>query len=388
LAAHQEIQSMLNSADVPVSMEQEISFRMLVESVAEYAIFMLDPEGHVLTWNEGAKRIKGYSSEEIIGRHFSHFYTPEARDSGWPQRELEIAAEQGRFTDEGWRVRKDGTKFWAVVVITALRDKTGTLYGFSKVTRDMTDRRDWEERVQKLNTELRSRLNQLTESQKLVELRTLELQNLSGRLLQLQDEERRRIARELHDSVGQELAALKMTLGVARTNEEREAAIKESIALTESAIKSVRSLSYLLHPPLLDESGLLPALHWFIDGVRKRSGIQVQLDIKPVSFPRLGKDTETTIFRVIQEALTNVYRHSGSTGARVELDRQPERVVLRIRDYGKGMLPNPSSMGSGSIGVGIGGMRERVKQFGGELTLSSAEPGTIVEAFIPLFPPA
>ena len=362
-------------------------FRLLIESVSDYAIFMLDPDGHILTWNEGAKRIKGYAPDEIIGKHFSQFYTAEARESRWPQRELQMAAEQGRFTDEGWRVRKDGTTFWANVVITALRDSEGNLVGFSKVTRDMTERRDWEERVQKLNTELRSRVNQLAESQKLVELRTLELQNLSARLLQLQDEERRRIARELHDAVGQELAVLKMTLAGAKPDR-LEQAVKNSIEMTDAAIKTVRSLSYLLHPPLLDESGLMAALHWFIEGIEKRSGVQVQLILKPVSFPRLSRDIETTIFRVVQESLTNVYRHSGSTMARVELDRQPERVVLRIRDYGKGLLTDPAELSATKLGVGIGGMRERVKQFGGELRISSAEPGTVVEAYIPLFPSA
>lgn len=189
-----------------------------------------------------------------------------------------------------------------------------------------------------------------------------------------------------HDAVGQELAVLKMTLQAARRNDQRESAVEQAIGLTDSAIKTVRSLSYLLHPPLLDESGLMPAIHWFIEGVQERSGIQVQLLVKPLSFPRLGRDIETTIFRVIQEALTNVYRHSGSTGARVELDRQPERIVLRIRDYGKGILTDPSATGGSKIGVGIGGMRERVKQFGGDLKVTPAEPGTIVEASIPLFP--
>jgi len=230
-------------------------------------------------------------------------------------------------------------------------------------------------------------VNQLAESQKLVELRTLELQNLSARLLQLQDEERRRIARELHDAVGQELAVLKMTLAGAKP-ERLEEAVKNSILMTDATIKTVRSLSYLLHPPLLDESGLMAALHWFIEGIEKRSGVQAQLILKPPSFPRLTRDIETTIFRVVQEALTNVYRHSGSSMARVELDRQPERVVLRIRDYGKGMLTDPTELSATKLGVGIGGMRERVKQFGGELRISSAEPGTVVEAYIPLFPSA
>ncbi|MFL6200205.1 MAG: PAS domain S-box protein, partial [Thermoanaerobaculia bacterium] len=120
---------------------EEDSFRLLVESVKDYAIFMLDPEGRIMSWNAGARNIKGYQAEEIIGRHFSIFYPPEAIARGWPEHELEVAKREGRFAEEGWRLRKDGSSFWANVVITALWDKTGTLRGFAKVTRDLTERR-------------------------------------------------------------------------------------------------------------------------------------------------------------------------------------------------------------------------------------------------------
>ena len=123
----------------------EDRFRLLVEGVVDYAIFMLDPEGRVTTWNAGAQRIKGYAAEEILGHHFSRFYPPDSIATGWPEHELEVARAEGRFEDEGWRLRKDGTRFWANVVITALRDETGTLHGFSKITRDLTERRMQEE---------------------------------------------------------------------------------------------------------------------------------------------------------------------------------------------------------------------------------------------------
>ncbi len=124
-------------------------YRMLVEQARDYALFLLDPEGHVMSWNLGAQRLKGYTEDEIIGRHFSAFYTREAIDSAWPQHELTIATTEGRFEDEGWRVRKDGSRFWANVVITALRDPTGQLLGFSKITRDLTDRREYEETLRR-----------------------------------------------------------------------------------------------------------------------------------------------------------------------------------------------------------------------------------------------
>jgi PAS domain S-box-containing protein len=363
------------------SADQADLFRLLVESIREYAIFVLDPEGNVLTWNPGAQAMKGYTRDEIVGQHFSKFYPPEAIESGWPQRELTLALQEGRFADEGWRVKKDGTSFWASVIIVPLRSKNGELSGFAKVTQDMTDRRQTEERVQALNRELRQHVWELDESRRVIELRTLELQKLSAQLLQVQDRERRRLARELHDDLGQQLSALAMTLPTVKGNE-------DASRMTEAAISTVRNLSYLLHPPLLDDTGLRAALHWFVEGLVKRSSIQISLTITPPAFPRLTPDIETTIFRVVQESLTNVYRHANSNSARVEIDKQAGWVVVRIRDYGKG-LPQEimDRHHSPSLGVGIVGMRERVRQFGGELTVSRAEPGTLGETRIPLFSP-
>ena len=365
------------AGDKKVSQNNEL-FRLLVESVKDYAIFVISPDGHVLTWNLGAQALKGYAKEEIIGKHFSVFYPPEAVQTGWPARELLLAEKEGRFEDEGWRVRKDGSSFWASVVITALRGEDGKLTGFAKVTQDMTERREAEERIQNLNRELRNRIVELNESQRVVELRTLEYQRLSARVLSIQDEERRRVARDLHDDLGQQLAVLKMILDKNPDNEARE--------IVDSAINTVRNLSYLLHPPLLDETGLHAALHWFVEGLTKRSGIEIELILNPVSFPRLTMELETAIFRVVQESLTNVYRHANAAKARVELDKRAEWISIRIRDYGKGLTwdvdgaaPSPKNS------VGIAGMRERVRQLGGELTVSNCEPGSLVEAKIPLF---
>jgi PAS domain S-box-containing protein len=358
-------------------------FRLLVDSVKDYAIFILDPTGRIVTWNQGAERIKGYKANEIIGQHFSRFYPKEAQESKWPDRELEIAGKEGRFSDEGLRVRKDGSTFWAHVVITALSDGTGALRGYSKVTRDLTERRTLEERSRQLNKELRARVTDLTESQRLVELRTLELQKLSAELLRVQDEERRRMARTLHDDLGQELTALKIALDVVNDAEPgANQNLSEPIELVDRCLNKVRSMSYLLHPPLLDESGLLAALHWYLEGIKARTGLQISFDYKPRLFPRLPRDVETAVFRVIQESLTNIYRHSGSQDARIEIEQDSDRVKVRIRDFGKG-IPDTSQFSSNS-GVGISGMRERVKQLNGDLRISRAEPGTLVEATVPL----
>jgi signal transduction histidine kinase len=164
-----------------------------------------------------------------------------------------------------------------------------------------------------------------------------------------------------------------------------DSGVKQAKEMADAAIASVRNLSYLL-PPLLDESGLRAALHWYIDGLTKRSNIQISLTATPQIFPRLSTDIETTIFRIVQESLNNVYRHSKSESARVEIDKQAEWVVVRVRDYGKGLPQELTGRTlSANLGVGIVGMRERGRQFGGQLTLSRAEPGTLVECRIPLF---
>lgn len=371
------------TAEVRLQQSDEI-FRLLVDSVKDYAIFLLDPEGKVATWNQGAERIKGYKASEIIGHHFSRFYPREARESRWPDRELEFASREGRFTDEGLRVRKDGSTFWAYVVITALRDAQGELRGFAKVTRDLTERRALEDRTRQLNRELRARVTELLESQRQVELRTLELQKLSSELLRGQDEERRRMARTLHDELGQELVALKLELDTLRNTENAENRnLLQAAELASSALQKVRNMSYLLHPPLLDESGLLPALHWYFEGLQSRGQLRIVFEYKPIIFPRLPREIETAVFRVIQESLTNIYRHSESEDARIELIQDSETVTVRVRDFGKG-IPESNLGLVIAPGVGISGMRERVKQLNGELRITRAEPGTLVQAIIPI----
>jgi PAS domain S-box-containing protein len=362
----------------------EEKYRQLVSGVKDHAIFMLDPDGHVVTWNEGSQAINGYAADEIIGKHFSVFYPEEENKDNAPARDLKIAAAQGSFVNETWRVRKDGSRFWASIVLTALREGSGHLYGFSKVIRDMTERKQRDVQIQQLNEELRSKIVQLDESRRVVESHSLGLQKLSAELLRVQDEERRRVARELHDELGQELAGLKMILEARSDKPLEENARSEAVGLAERSIQTVRNLSYLLHPPLLDEAGLLAALRWYVDGLTKRSGIKVDLIITGLGLQRLPLEIEITVFRIVQESLTNVYRHSDSQKARVEIEKHADSIVVRVRDYGKGLPAHMARGLSRSFGVGIGGMRERVKQFGGTLVISQAEPGAQVEATIPL----
>ena len=375
--AHLQQRAKANEAEAALRQSEE-RFRLLVEGVQDYAIYSMDPDGVITSWNAGATRIKGYAADEIIGQNFSRFYTQEDLKQGLPARVLQTAREEGHYQGEGWRLRKDGSRFWSNVVVTPLRDHTGNLVGFSKITRDMTERKMMMDRVQQHTEEL-ERAQQT-------------LRRLSGQLLQVQDDERRRLARELHDGSGQILAALSMNLqSLQDAIKERIAPnlaqrLTESIHLTNQVIKETRTLSYLLHPPLLDEAGLRDALQWFVGGFIERSGIQTELYISP-SFSRLPQELEVAIFRIIQEGLTNVHRHSGSAKARISLASAHNEVVVTIADEGKGM-PAEATMeepkDKRKLGVGIAGMRERVLQLGGSFEITAGNPGTVITATFPL----
>jgi signal transduction histidine kinase len=215
------------------------------------------------------------------------------------------------------------------------------------------------------------------------------LRELTARLLQLQDEERRRFARELHDSVGQLLAALGMNLSTARSEIERltktAATLSESETLVQEMSKEVRTISHLLHPPLLDERGLTSALRWYINGFEERSGIKVDLEL-PDDFGRLSRELETAVFRVVQECLTNIHRHSGSAVAKIRLEYSDGLVLLEVEDHGKG-IPGERLIemdSAGLPGVGVRGMRERIRQLGGSLDIKSSSSGTIIRAGLPV----
>jgi len=274
------------------------------------------------------------------------------------------------------------------VSINAIRDSDGTLIGFAKVTRDLTERRKSEERIHELNNQLRARVDELATSKQALQLRTADLQRLSAQLLRAQDSERRRIARELHDDLGQQLTVLSMTLSTILPDNPEYGRINDALEMADKAQKSVRNLSYLLHPPLLEEVGLSGSLHWYVKGFSNRDGMKVSLTLQPASLPRMANDVELTIFRIVQEALTNAYRHSNSKSARVDVQVQGEMAIVRVRDYGNGMpeelLENHWESGKG-FGVGLAGMRERLRQLNGELILSNEEPGMKVEARVPLF---
>ena len=233
-----------------------------------------------------------------------------------------------------------------------------------------------EERVEKRTAELHAANQSLRE--------------LSGRLRQMRDQERRNIARELHDSVGQLVAALSMNIEMLQTQATEldpaaAKAVSDSNQLVQQISREVRTISYLLHPPLLDVAGLASAIRWYADGFSERSQIKVKLEI-PEAFRRLSGEMEIAIFRMVQECLTNIHRHSGSDTARIVIRQEEHRIVVRVEDAGKG-IPLEKQLeitSSGRTGIGVGGMRERLRQLGGDLDIRSDSAGTVVAATLPL----
>jgi signal transduction histidine kinase len=201
----------------------------------------------------------------------------------------------------------------------------------------------------------------------------------------MQDQERRRIARDLHDGLGQELAVAKMVLDkmfLQKPPQPQEETWIQASAIIDRAIQEVRTMSHLLHPPLLDEVGLQSALSWYVEGLTKRSGIETSLEVPP-DFPRLAPEVETAVFRIVQEALTNVFRHSGARKVCITLTQKNEQIIVTVLDDGKGIDNRIAELRPESVGVGIGGMKQRAKEFGGELRLTNANPGTLLELLIP-----
>jgi signal transduction histidine kinase len=217
------------------------------------------------------------------------------------------------------------------------------------------------------------------------------LRELSGHLQQLRDEERRQIARELHDSIGQMLAALSMNIARVRSQSDRldpavALAVSENAGIVDQISKEIRTISHLLHPPLLDVAGLASAIRWYVDGFSERSKIKVDMEI-PSEFRRLSDEMEITIFRMVQECLTNIHRHSGSDTAIIAIREEDHTVVVEVKDAGKGIPPHQQiAIRSNQTGVGFRGMRERLRHFGGELEIQSDSGGTSVTAILPLQP--
>ena len=362
-------------------------------------------EGVITSWNAGAERLFGYTAKEAIGQHISMIIPRDRLDE--ETRILTRLNQGGRIEHfDTIRVRKDGTTLDVSLSISPVRDAAGNIIGASKIARDISERkrverelRESEERFRTLadalDTQVQFRTQELRRRNTEILQQSDQLRELSGRLMFAQDEQRRRIARELHDSAGQNLAALGMTLARLENDAKRDPtrlskSIKDAQDLIQNLTEEIRTTSYLLHPPMLDEMGLSSALRWYIEGLAERSGLSIELNI-PDGLGRLAPEVELAIFRLVQECLTNIHRHSGSKTAVIRIAREADKIYAEVQDRGKGMSPERfaevQSQGLG-VGVGIRGMRERVRQSQGELIVDSNALGTKITAIFPAKRPA
>jgi PAS domain S-box-containing protein len=350
----------------------EERWRLIFENSA-IGIVLADLSGRFVETNRAFQELVGYTNQELMA-FTSVDITHEADiDHGAEViREMLSGAKREVQIEKRYR-HKDGRFIWVRATGTVIPGSDRSPRYLLGLVEDVTDRRMAERELDASVSQLRA---------------------LAIRLMHAQDDERRRIAQMLHETTAQDLAGLKMHLARLNRSADRltdgdRSALTESLSLAEQSMTQIRTLSYLLHPPFLDEAGLLSALRWYAAGFAERSGIKLDVDL-PDSFERLPLDTETALFRIVQESLINIHRHAGSETARIRLRRDAETLVLEIEDRGHG-ISNASlkriTSGGGIVGVGIAGMSERIEQFGGRLEITSSDhdtTGTTVRASLPL----
>jgi PAS domain S-box-containing protein len=350
--------------------------RLLVDTTIDYAIFTMNPDGRINYWNSGAERMFGYEVAEILGRDMAILFTPEDRAAGVPQEELAQAARAGRASDERWHLRQNGDRFFCSGVTTRLGD--GGLVGFARIARDLTDRQQADTALRAIRAELEDRVKQ----------RTAELQaevtqyaaarhdvtTLLHRVVTAQEEERARIARDLHDQLGQQLTALRMAL-------ERHAEhcpsdgpqdVQRALALTREIDTEVDFLAWELRPAVLDDLGIVAALPRFLDEWSGHYGIRSHFAAANDPGGVLSREAEVTIYRVAQEALNNIVKHAHASRVDVLLERRDHSVVLVVEDDGVGF--DTQDPATNDRGIGLAGMRERAALIGAELQIES-QPG-------------
>lgn len=388
--------------------ESEERFRLIVQGVQEYGIFQLDSSGNVVSWNAGAARLMGYRAEEIIGKHFSVFYPKEEVLHTKPERNLAEAARAGQAEEEGWRIRKDGSRFWANVLMTALRDARGNLRGYAKLTRDMTERREREEaltrakellelRVEqraavltRVNEELRVEIAERKHAEEQFKETLAQLRALAGRLQSVREEERESIAREIHDELGQACTAIKMDLAligrkITKKQTQLRAKIESSMQVVDDMIVTLRRIASDLRPRTLDDLGLAAALEWQSQEFEKRSGIHCHL-VLPLEPLNLDSERSTAIFRIFQESLTNVTRHAQATSVEARLEIEQDQLIFRVHDNGKGFDPEEAKA---KKSLGLVGMQERALLLQGDVRIEGIPgAGTTMILRIPFSPSA
>jgi PAS domain S-box-containing protein len=369
----------------------EEQLRLLIDSVQDYAIVMLDAVGHVTSWSTGGERLLGYTSEEIIGELFYRFYTPEDLAVGKPDHELQVARTTGRSEDESWRVRKDGSRFWCNDIVRPLQAADGTEQGFVKVCRDLTERKQAEETVQHAHDLLEVRIRERTAE--LVEANTALQAEIEERiqveqariallrsLVTAQEDERRRIARELHDQLGQNIAALGLALASLKSHVQMDTPQWDMVIRTEHLVAQLNEdtsrLALELRPSNVEDLGLLAAVQQHIEEWSAYHQIAVELESIGWDQERLPDEIETVLYRVIQEALTNVLKYAQAQHLSIILQQRVNTVLLTIADDGQGFdLDAIQQRPDAHHHLGLLGMRERITLVDGTLNIETTPGG-------------
>ena len=367
----------------------EERFSLLVDSIRDYSILLLSPEGTITSWNPGAQLVEGYEASEVIGLNHAVFFTGEEITQGNPALTLEMAAAAGQHEDEGWRVRKDGSRFWANVVTTAMKDEAGKISGFARVARDLTERKAAEEQLRKIAVELEQRVSERTQ-----ELRDshMRLRDLATELTLTEQRERRRLAGDLHDYLAQLLVLIRIKIRQASAHVKEAAPTSLLMEADQAIIDSLnytRSLVAELAPPALQEFGLLEGFGWLAEQMQNH-GLTVTVK-KNIQQVELDDDQAVLVFQSTRELLFNVLKHAGTNQAEVTIDKNDAgHLVVRVKDEGRGFNPDEVIAPSDERKrFGLFSVRERTEAMGGRLEVTSfSDRGTCAALIVPYWPSA